>query len=77
MDASEMTEKAREWQSKAENMQETAQQAASEMAGQAKDTVRDIGATMDSYLRDNPWTGVLVVAAIAGLLGYLLGSSRD
>ncbi len=72
-----MTKKAREWRSKAEDMQETAQQAAGEMAGQAKETIRDMGTSLDTYVRDNPWTSVLIVAGVVGLIGYLLGSSRD
>ena len=42
----------------------------------AKGTARDAGAAADLYLHEYAWTSMALVAAMAGMLGYLLGARR-
>ena len=63
-------ETAREWTERAKG---TAQ----EWTERARSKARDAGAAADDYVRDNPWMSVAVVAAVACVLGYILGRSSE
>ncbi len=77
MDTNEVAEQA---QSAAESgLHEAAQKVAQtgqEWAEKAKSTARDAGAAADLYLHEYAWTSVVLIAATAGVLGYLLGARR-
>lgn len=68
------------------NVNETAEQlrntgqsvmdTAQEWTEKAKGTVRDAGAAADLYVHEYAWTTTVLVAVVAGCLGYLIGSHR-
>lgn len=47
-----------------------------EWAEKAKGTARDAGAAADLYVHEYAWTRVVLIAAAAGVLGYLWGARR-
>ncbi len=84
MDTNDISEKAQEWQSKAEDTQEALrekaqqfQEAAQDWTERFKGSARSAASQADSYLHENAWTSVALVAIVAGFLGYLLGRGRD
>ncbi len=56
----------------AQSVTETAQ----EWTKKAKGTARDAGAAADLYLHEYAWTSLLLMTAVVGLVGYLLGARR-
>lgn len=92
MDTNDISEKAgrktREWQEtaqeKASQMKETANQTAEQLrdrarewSNRARDTARDTFANADSYLHENPWSTIAMVALTGWFLGFLMGRQRD
>lgn len=69
MDENQVAEEGREV---AQSIKESAQ----EWKRKAQGTVRDAGAAADLYVHEYAWTTMVLIAAVAGVLGYLLGSSR-
>ncbi len=57
----------------AREMTEKAQGAAREWAGRARDKARDVSVATDSYVRENAWASVGIVALVAAAIGYLIG----
>jgi ElaB/YqjD/DUF883 family membrane-anchored ribosome-binding protein len=73
MDTTQVANQARKTaEQTAQELKETGQ----EWSEKAKSTARDAGAAADLYLREYAWTSVIVIAAVAGLLGYLMGAQR-
>lgn len=70
MDTNEMKDQARQG---AQQFKEQAQ----DWAEQAKGRLREAGSAADDYVRENAWTTVILVAAAALTLGFLLGSRRN
>lgn len=76
MDTKQLTEQARQ---KAQAGLQTAQEfkeTAQEWTQKAKGTARDAGAAADLYVHEYAWTSVALIAAVAGVVGYLLGARR-
>ncbi|HWQ90316.1 MAG TPA: hypothetical protein VN673_01500 [Clostridia bacterium] len=69
MDANQLAEQTRQ---KAQEGLHTAQ----EWTEKAKGTTRNVRAAADLYLHEYAWTSVALIAATAGILGYLLGARR-
>ncbi len=86
-----MTEKAQEWQEKAQNVTERAQEKAQDWqeraqvltdrakqwSRRAQDAARQAGLAADKYVHENTWTTVAVLAVAAVTLGFMLGRMRD
>ncbi len=68
-----MTEKAQEWQERAEDL--TGQ--AREWQQKAAETARRTGRAVHEYVNDNAWMSVAVAAAIGCAIGLLLTRGRD
>ena len=84
MDTKEMTEKAQEWQTEAENlgqeaagMAENLKHRAQVWRDKARASARNAGVAADRYVHENTWTTIGLVALTAGIIGYLLGSRRE
>ena len=77
MNANELGEETRQ---KAEaELHEAAQkltEAGQEWGEKAKSAARHAGAAADLYLHEYAWTSMVLVAAAAGMLGYLVGARR-
>ena len=72
MNATETTDKVRDWQHKAEDVQEQM----AEWQAKASKAAREFGKTADHYVHENPWMVIAAVAVIGCAVGYLL-SRRD
>ncbi len=68
-----MSEKAQEWQEKAQDVAEQAQ----EWQQRAAETARNTGRAIQDYVNDNAWMSVAIAAAIGCAIGLLIGRSRD
>lgn len=68
-----MREQARQMGDQARQTAQELKESAQDWTEQAKDRLRYAGSAADDYLHDNPWTTVIVVAAAALTLGFLLG----
>ncbi len=69
MDASEITEKAKNWQQTAEDV--------ADQARDWQDTARRTGRVIHEYVNDNAWMSVAIAAALGCAVGLLLSRSRD
>ncbi len=47
-----------------------------EWSEKARSTARDAGAAADLYLHEYAWTSAIAIAAVAGIIGYWLGTQR-
>lgn len=61
----------------ARGLADRAKSAAGEWGEKAADKARDLGTATDSYVRENTWISLGVVAVVAGVIGFLLGSRQD
>ncbi len=48
-----------------------------QMQGRAKETAENVAHVTDSFVHDNPWWTLGMVAVTALVIGVLLGQSRD
>lgn len=75
------TDTAKEWKDKArgaaQEWTDKAKGTAREWTDRARGQAREARVAADSYVHENAWTSIAMVAVVACVVGYLLGSSRD
>ncbi len=73
MEAREISEKAQEWQQRAEDLTDQAR----DWQQKAGETARRTGRAVHEYVNDNAWMSVAIAAAIGCAIGFLLTRDRD
>jgi ElaB/YqjD/DUF883 family membrane-anchored ribosome-binding protein len=73
MDANQITEKTKNWESAAQDVTEQARH----WTERARNAARQAGSAADQYVHENTWTTVALLAVAAVAIGFLLGRSRD
>ncbi len=68
-----MTEKAQEWQERAEDVADQAR----DWQQRATETARRTGRAVQDYVQGNAWMSVAIAAAIGCAIGLLLTRGRD
>lgn len=73
MNTNDIAEKAQDWQEKAEDLREQAQN----FQEKARQAAMNATRATDQYVRDNPWTTLLIASLAGCALGFLLARSKD
>ncbi len=73
MNKNDIAEKTQEWQEQAEDLREQAQN----FQERARQAAMNASRATDQYVRENPWTTLLIASLAGCALGFLLARSRD